>query len=132
MISRARASDDQLPEVLGRDGGVLGFRSIDRGGRAGAVFLQPRVQPGLSGAADPVGGPVSGQQQQGGFGAAVVKGPLEGGEVFEQLGLQSVDRPDPVRGFIAPPGGEDPQPGAALVLGPQGLQVTAHPGLVSN
>ena len=57
--------DDQFPEVLGRDGGVLGFRGVhgvhgvlgDRGGGAGTVFLQPRVDPGLAGAADPVRGP---------------------------------------------------------------------------
>jgi hypothetical protein len=36
--------DDQFPEVLRRDGGVLGFRGVDGGlgdggGRAGAVFF---------------------------------------------------------------------------------------------
>jgi hypothetical protein len=51
--------DDLLPEVLGGDGGVLGFCRVDgglgdRGGGAGAVFLQPGVQPGLPGAADSV------------------------------------------------------------------------------
>lgn len=96
------------------------------------MFLQPGVQPGLSGAADPVRGPVLGQQQQGRFGAAVVKGPLQRREVFQQLGLQAVDRPDPVRGFVRPPGGEDPQAGADLIPGPQRLQVPAHPGLVRD
>ena len=62
--------DDLFSEVLGRDGGVLGFRGVDgglgdRGGGAGAVFLQPGVQPCLAGAADPVRGAVFGEQQQG-------------------------------------------------------------------
>lgn len=44
-------------------GGVLGFRGVDgglgdRGGGAGAVFLQPGMQPGLVGAADFVRGAV--------------------------------------------------------------------------
>ena len=58
--------DDLFAEVLGRDGGVLGFRGVDgglgdRGGGSGAVFLQPGVEPGLAGAADSARGPVSGQ-----------------------------------------------------------------------
>jgi hypothetical protein len=48
------------------------------------------------------------------------------------MGLQSVDRPELVRGFIGPTGGEEPQPGADLVAGPQWLEVFAHPGLVGN
>ena len=61
---------DLFPEVLGRDSGVLGFRGVDgglgdRGGGAGAVFLQPGVQPCLAGAADPVRGAVFGEQQRG-------------------------------------------------------------------
>ena len=105
MISWARAGDDQFPEVLGRDGGALGFRGIDgglgdRGGRASAVFRQPGLKSDLASAADPVRGPVFGEQQQGSFGTVVVKGPL--------------------------------QRGAGLVPGPQGLQVLAAPDGVGS
>ena len=129
--------DDLFPEVLGGDGGVLGFRGVDGGlgdcgGGSGAVFLQPSMESGLAGAADPVRRAVSGQQQQSGLGAAVVKCPLQRGEVLQQLGLQAVDRPHPVRGFVRTPRGEDPQARADLIPGPQRLQVPAHPGLVRD
>jgi hypothetical protein len=37
--------------------------------------------------------------------------PLRAGDETstEQLGLQAVDRPDPVGGFVSAPGGKDPQ-----------------------
>ena len=137
MISRARAATICSPmcwagTVVCWDFAASTAACGDRGGRTGAVFLQPGMEPGLAGTADPVRGPVFGQQQQGGLGTAVVKGPLQRGEVFEQLGLQAVDRPDPVRGFVRPAGGQDPQPGADLIPGPQRLQVPAHPGLVGD
>jgi hypothetical protein len=58
--------------MLGRDRGVLGFRGVDgglgdRGGRAGAVFLQPHMEPSQAGAADPVQGAVFDEQEHGGF-----------------------------------------------------------------
>lgn len=55
------------------------------------MFLQPGMQPCLAGAADPVLGAVFGQQQQRGFGTAVVEDTFQRGEVFEQLGLQAVN-----------------------------------------
>ena len=70
--------------------------------------------------------------RQGCFGSAVVEGPFQRGEVFEQLGLQAVDRPDPVRGLVGTPGGEEPQPGADLIPCTQRLQVSSHPGLVRD
>jgi hypothetical protein len=69
---------------------------------------------------------VFGQQQRGGFGTAVIEGTLQRGEVFQQLGLQAIDRPDPVGGFVRPAGGEDPQAGADLVACTQWLQVFAR------
>lgn len=64
----------------------------------------------------PSGGPVCGQQQ-GCFGAAVVKGPLQGRKVFQHLGLHAVGRPDPVRCLVDPPDGEDSEPGAGFIPG---------------
>jgi hypothetical protein len=83
-------ADNRLPEVLGRDEGGLGFRRFDgglgdRGGGTGAVFFRHSCSLAAS-ATDPVRCPVVGQQQRGGFGRTVVKGPLQSGKVFEQPG----------------------------------------------
>lgn len=70
------------------------------------------------------------QQGQGCLGTAVVERPFQRREVLEQLGLESVDRPDPVRRLIRTPRGEDPQPGADLVSLTKKLQTISDPGLV--
>lgn len=74
------------------------------------MLLQPGVDSGLPGSADPVRSPILTQQHQCGFGTAVVEGPFQCGEVFQQLGLETVDRPYPVRGLVGPPGGQEPPP----------------------
>jgi hypothetical protein len=62
----------------------------------------------------------------------VVEGAFQCWEVFQQLGLETVDRSYPVCGLIGTPGGQEPQPCADLLPCTQRLQVCSHPGLIGD
>ena len=79
-----------------------------------------------------VGGLVTGEQDQRGLVVAVVKRPLQGREVLQQLGAQPVDRPGAIGHQISAPGGQDAQLHGDLITGTQRLQVAAHPGLIGD
>ena len=68
-------------DLLSGHGGVLGVGGLDRGGCDGSgvvglAFTQPGFQPGGTSAAQPVGGLIAGEQDQGGLAVAVVEGSL--------------------------------------------------------
>lgn len=63
---------------------------------------------------------------------AAVEGPFEGGEVLEQLGAQSVDRPGAIAVRAGASRGQDPKIDGDVVAGPQRLQVPGHTGLVGD
>ena len=110
---------------------------VERGGRdgigvAGLAFTQPGHQSGGSGAAQPVGCLVAGEQDQRGLAFAVVKGAFQGGEVLQQLGAQPVDRSGAIGHQIGTPGGQDAQLDGDVITGTQRLQVAAHAGLIGD
>ena len=96
------------------------------------MLLQPGRNAGLKGESDPVRSPVFRQQQQSRFGTVIIEGRFKRGKGFQQLGLQAVDRPDPVRGLVGTPGGEDSQARAGFVPGMLAAAVTVHAGLVRD
>jgi hypothetical protein len=124
-------------QILPGDGGVLVFGGRNRSSRNGVKvadlsILQPCGEAVLADPAQSGGGLVAGQQHQRRFGGAVVKGPFQRGEVFQELSAQSVDGASAVRRQIVATRGGDPQVHRDLVLYCQCVQVAAHPGLVGD
>ena len=101
-------------------------------GVAGLAFTQPGRQPGSPGVAQPIGGLIPGEQDQRGLASAVVKCAFQRGEVFQQLGAQTVDRPGAIGHQIGASAGQDPQLHRDVILRAQRLQVTAHPSLIGD
>ena len=83
------------------------------------MFPQPSREPGSTGAAQPIGGLIPGEQDQRGLALAVVEGAFQRREVFQQLSAQPVDRPGAVGHQIGAPGRKDAQLHRDVIPSPQ-------------
>lgn len=128
---------DHRTRVLAGHGGVLLVRGVDGdvsdpGSRFGPTFFQPRGQALCAHTADLCWGLVPGEQEQGSLRGRVVERGFRAGEELAEAGSHPVDRPGSVASQVGAVGGEKSQFGRDIVAEPDGLQITAHPGLVGD